>query len=215
MSFGFRALRVSAALSCIVAMTTALTACSDKNDGESAAAVRKPQQAGQPVDPARAAAHLVGARVAAATGDTKAAEAHVLALADDMRRSARMPNVMRPIHRESARVAVRPLPGVKSVIWMDHENLIVMVDGQRHRTMAKIDEVCLALEPLGDTLAIVVNLQDATARNGDEAMTLSRNCQLADGQRAAFQRKRQIDVVDRETRDAFKQMQRKQATDAP
>jgi hypothetical protein len=50
--------------------------------------------------------------------------------------------------------------------------------------MAMIDRVCVALEPLGDTLAVVVNLQDATAKNGDEAITLSRNCQLPEGQNA-------------------------------
>lgn len=40
-------------------------------------------------------------------------------------------------------------------------------------------------------------------------MTLSRNCQLAEGQMAAFQKKRQVDVVNRDTREAFKGMQRK------
>lgn len=107
----------------------------------------------------------------------------------------------------NARVVVGPLPGVESAAWTDRENLIVMVDGQRLRSMDMIDDVCLALEPLGDTLAVVVNLQDATATNGDEAMTLSRNCQLAEGQRAFMQKKRQVDVVVRETREAFKKMQ--------
>jgi len=187
-----------------LSLLAAVTACGRQAEDERP---RKPQQAGQPLDPTKTAAHIVGARVAAVTGNQKGAEAHVLAIADDMRRSARLPDVHRPINRESARAAVSPLPGVRSVVWMDRENLIVMVDGQRHRSMAMIDEVCIALEPLGDTLAVVVNLQDATATNGDDAMTLSRNCQLPEGQRAAFQRKRQVDVVDRETREAFKGMQ--------
>ena len=118
-----------------------------------------------------------------------------------------MRDVRWQMNSRSARAAVRPLPGVKSVVWMDRENLIVMVDGQRYRTMEMIDEVCLALEPLGDTLAVVVNLQDATARNGDEAMTLPRNCQLEEGERAFLQKQRQVDVVDRETREVFKKMQ--------
>jgi hypothetical protein len=73
--------------------------------------------------------------------------------------------------------------------------------------MAMIDRVCVALEPLGDTLAVVVNLQDATAKNGDEAMTLSRNCQLPEGQRAFLQAKRQVDVVSPELRAQFKDQQ--------
>lgn len=187
----------------------ALMACTREVDDRPVPAPRKPQQAGQPLDPIKTAAHITATRVAAATGNSQEAEVHVRAIADDLRRSASVPDVLRPIDRESARGAVRPLPGVKSVVWMDHDNLIVMVDGQRYRNMAMIDEVCLALEPLGDTLAVVVNVQDAMARNGDEAMTLSRNCQLPEGQRAAFQKKRQIDVVDRQTREAFKSMQRK------
>ncbi|MBN8481312.1 MAG: hypothetical protein J0L88_06960 [Xanthomonadales bacterium] len=184
-----------------------LAACARETDELAEAPKRKPQQAGQPLDPVRTAGHIAGARVAAIPGNQKAAEAHVRAIGDDIRRSARMPDVFKRIDPESARAAVRPLPGVKSVVWMDRENLIVMVDGQRYRTMEMIDAVCLALEPLGDTLAVVVNLQDATARNGDEAMTLPRNCQLAEGERAFMQKKRQVDVVDRETRETFKKMQ--------
>lgn len=186
-----------------------LGACARQADEERTPPPRKPQQAGQPLDPTKTAAHLVGARVSAVLGDQKAVEGHARAVAEDMRRSARLPDATRPIHREAARAAVRPLAGVKSVVWLDRDNLIVMVDGQRHRTMDMIDEVCVTLEPLGDTLAVVVNLQDATARNGDEAMTLSRNCQLPEGQRAMLQRKRQVDVVDAETRDTFKAMHKR------
>jgi len=178
--------------------TVMVNACG--REAEDKRAPSWPQQAGQPLDPAKTAVHIVGAHVAAATGNQKGAETHVREIVGDMRRSARVPDVTRPINRESALAAVRTLPGVRSVIWMDRENLVVMVDGQGHHSVAKIDEVCLALEPLGDTLAVVVNVQDATATNGDEAMTLSRNCQLPEGQRAAFQKKRQVDVVDRETR---------------
>lgn len=60
---------------------------------------------------------------------------------------------------------------------------------------------------MGDTLAVVVNLQDATAANSDAAATLSRNCQLPEGQPAALQPNRQIDVVDPATRAAFKAQQ--------
>ena len=171
-------------------------------------AERRPEQAGQPVDPVALAGHIAAARVSAAQGDTTATETHVRAIANDVLRSARVYDPSRPIDHEAARAAVSPVAGVRSAIWLDHENLVVMVDGQQHRSMAMIDQVCLALEPLGDTLAVVVNLQDATAKNGDEAETLSRNCQLADGQRAFMQRKRQVDVVAPELRKRFKEMQR-------
>ena len=207
MGNGIRARGHLPAIAVLSFIVIGLAACARETDERAEAPKRTPQQAGQPIEPVRTAAHIAGGRVAAVTGNPKAAEAHVRAIGDDILRSARVPDVFNRIHPESARAAVRPLSGVKSVVWMDHENLIVMVDGQRHRSMAMIDAVCLALEPLGDTLAVVVNLQDATARNGDEAMTLTRNCQLAEGQRAFLQKKRQVDLVDRETREAFKKMQ--------
>lgn len=207
MGNGIRARGRLPAIAVLSIAVIGLAACAREADERAEAPKRKPQQAGQPLDPVRTAGHIAGARVAAVTGNQKAAEAHVRAIGDDLRRSARMPDVFKRIDPESARAAVRPLPGVKSVVWMDRENLIVMVDGQRYRTMEMIDAVCLALEPLGDTLAVVVNLQDATARNGDEAMTLPRNCQLEEGERAFLQKQRQVDVVDRETREVFKKMQ--------
>ena len=166
-----------------------------------------PQQAGQPVNPYAMAAHIAGARVAAVAGDSRAAEAHVRAIAHDLARSTRVPDVFHPIDHEAARTAVRPLAGVRSAVWLDAANFVVMVDGAQHRSMGMIDRVCLALEPLGDTLAVVVNLQDVTAKNPDGTMTLSRNCQLPEGQRAFMQAKRQVDVVSPELRRTFKAQQ--------
>jgi hypothetical protein len=165
------------------------------------------EQAGQPVNPVNAARHIVGARTSVALGDTKAAEAHVRAMASDVLRSARVYDTSRPIDHEAARTAVRPLPGVRSSVWMDHENFIVMVDGASYHSMQMIDKVCLALQPLGDTLAVVVNVQDVTATTPDGATTLSRNCQLSEGQRAFMQKKREVDVVSRELRDTFRKQQ--------
>lgn len=113
----------------------------------------------------------------------------------------------RRIDPESARLAVRRIAGVRSAVWMDQTNFIVRVDRVERRSMAMIDEVCDALEPLGDTLGVVVAVQNANARNGDEMETLTRNCQLAEGQRAFGQRKRQIDTVSPEVRAQFKAMQ--------
>jgi hypothetical protein len=120
-----------------------------------------------------------------------------------------MPHPRRPIDHETARATVRPIDGVRSSLWLDRENFVVMVAGQQRRTMDMIDRVCVALEPLGDTLAVVVNVRDVTAKNGDEAETLSRNCQLPEGQRAFLQAKREVDVVAREVRERFKRMQQR------
>lgn len=124
-------------------------------------------------------------------------------------RQASVPDVSRPVDHEAARMAAKAVAGVRSALWLDRDNFVVMVDGAEHRSMAMIDQVCLALEPLGDTLAVVVNVQDITAQHADGATTLSRNCQLPEGQRALFQRKRQVDVVAHEVRALFKGQQSK------
>lgn len=103
-----------------------------------------PQRAGQPVNPYVMAAHIAGARVAAVAGDSRAAQGHVNAIAHDLARSARVPDVFRPIDHEAARTAVRPLTGVRSAVWLDADNFVAMVDGAQHRSMDMIDRVCLA-----------------------------------------------------------------------
>lgn len=174
-------------------------------------APRRPQQAGQLVDPYVTAEHIAAARVAMITSDSKAANDHIAAMGNDLARAARLPDVTRPIDHEAARAAVRPLAGVRTSLWLDAANFVVMVGDQQHRSMAMIDQVCLALEPLGDTLTVVVNVQDGTAKNPDGAPTLSRNCQLPEGQRAMLQANREVDVVPKETRDRFKEVQAKGA----
>ena len=101
----------------------------------------------------------------------------------------------------------RPLTGVRSVAWIDHNNLLVMVGGAAYRNMAMVDRVCDALDPLGDTLAVVVNVQDVTATTSEGADAASRNCQLPEGQRALMQSKRRIEALDPATREAFKAQQ--------
>ncbi|WP_395684452.1 hypothetical protein [Dokdonella sp.] len=96
------------------------------------------------------------------------------------------------------------MPGGRTALWRGREKFVVMVEGSQYRSMAMIDQVCVALQPLGDTLAVVVNVQDMTAEHADGATTLSRNCQLPEGQRAFLQRKRQVDVVAPEVRAQFK-----------
>ena len=198
--------RIHGRLFCIGLAALGTSAC-EREAADERAEQPRPQQAGQPVNPVKLAAHLHAARVAAVTGNNKAAEAHIKAVASDITRSARMPDPHRPIDHEAARAVVRPIDGVRTSLWLDRENFVVMVGGQPHRSMEMIDRVCVALEPLGDTLAVVVNVQDVTAKNGDEAETLSRNCQLPEGERAFLQKKREVDVVAPEVRGQFKRMQ--------
>ena len=200
--------RTHCRLFCLGLAALAVAACERQAANERVVEPR-PQQAGQPVNPVKLAAHLHAARVAAVTGNSKAAEEHIKTVATDLTRSARMPDPYRPIGHEAARLAVRSIEGIRTSLWLDRENFVVMVGGQQHRTMQMIDRVCVALEPLGDTLAVVVNVQEVTWKNGDEAETLSRNCQLPEGQRAFLQVKREVDVVSPEVREQFKRMQGK------
>ena len=154
-------------------------------------------QTDKPAQPAP----MPGRDTAAAGGDRQATrdptgsvEAGVLREA--MRRSNQRPDPDRRIDPEAARAAARTVPGVRSVVWVDGENLLALVDSNARRSHQTIDEICYQLQPLGDTLAVVVNLQSRAARNGDELEILSRNCQLAPGDRAAMQAQRRIDVLD-------------------
>ena len=186
------------------AFCIAATGCS-KTD-EQTPSTRRPQQAGA-TNPLATVGHLAGIEAAGLTGDQRAIQGHVDAMHKDMMRSMHLPDPSRPINHEAARAAVRPLQGVQSVVWIDRSNLLVMVGGGSYRSMDTIDDICLALEPLGDTLGVVVNLQDVMATTSEGADTLSRNCQLRAGQRAMLQPKRQVDVLDPEVRRVFRAQQ--------
>ena len=95
----------------------------------------------------------------------------------------------------AARRAVRQIDGVRSVAWIDRENLFVIVSHNAARTDATIDAACFAMEPLGDTLGVVVHLQSGEAVDADDLRILSRNCQLPPGERAFLQRDRPVDVI--------------------
>jgi len=192
---------IAAAVTCVAA-----TGCSEAPDGKTAQTTRQPQQAGL-TSPLVTAAHLAGVEAAGLTGDQRVMQSHIEAMHTDMMRSMHLADPSRRIDHEAARAAVRPLPGVQSAVWIDNANLLVMVGGSQYRNMATIDNVCLALEPLGDTLSVVVNLQDVMATTSEGADTLSRNCQLGAGERAMFQSKRQVDVLDPEVRRVFMEEQ--------
>jgi hypothetical protein len=192
---------IVAAVTCVAA-----TGCSEAPDGKTAQTTRRPQQAG-PTNPLVTAGHLAGVEAAGLTGDQRAMQGHIEAMQKDTMRSMHLADPSRRIDHEAARAAVRPLPGVQSSVWIDNANLLVMVGGNQYRSMATIDNVCLALEPLGDTLSVVVNVQDVMATTSEGADTLSRNCQLGAGERAMFQQKRQVDVLDPEVRRVFSAQQ--------
>ena len=148
---------IAAVVACVAA-----TGCSEAPDGKTAQTARRPQQAGL-TNPLATAGHLAGVEVAGLTGDQRAMQGHIEAMQKDTMRSMHLADPSRRIDHEAARAAVRPLQGVQSAVWIDNANLLVMVGGGQHRSMATIDDVCLALEPLGDTLSVVVNVQDMMA----------------------------------------------------
>jgi hypothetical protein len=161
---------------------------------------RQPQQAGQPLDPVRVAAQIASARAAATLGDEQAAAAEFAELAEDFRKSIKLADTARAVDREAARVAAKRVNGVRSAVWIDHQNLFAIVTRDALRSQTTIDAICLELEPLGDTLGVVVNLQSAAATTGDALEILSRNCQLPPGERALMQRERMVDVIPPEVR---------------
>lgn len=189
---------VALALGCVVA------GCQSQTDGASA---REQARQDQRVTPVSVAKHVAAARAAALTGNQKAVAQNVQGMTKDILHDARIPDPARPIDHEAARAVVRPLTGVRSVVWIDHDNLLVMVGGAEYRNMAMIDRVCDTLDPLGDTLAVVVNVQDVTATTSEGSDAVSRNCQLLQGQRAFLQRNRQIEALDPAVRKAFKAQQ--------
>jgi hypothetical protein len=193
---------IAAAVTCVAA-----TGCSEAPDGKTAQIARRPQQAGQGTNPLTTAGHLAGVEVAGLSGDQRAMQAHVDAMHKNRMRDMRLADPSRRIDHEAARAAVRPLAGVQSTVWIDNANLLVLVGGSQYRSMATIDNICLALEPLGDTLSVVVNVQDVMATTSEGTDTLSRNCQLGAEERAMFQQKRQVDVLDPDVRRVFREQQ--------
>ena len=177
---------------CIAAMALVMPGCS----AESGTDEPRPQQAGQPMSPVENAARVAAIRGAALRGDREVMQRHAETMAEEFRRSIRLADPARAVDRESARIAARQVPGVRSAVWLDIENFFVRVDSVECQTQGTIDRICLALEPLGDTLGVVVNLQNSSARNGRELANLSRNCQLSPGERALLSRERVLDPID-------------------
>ena len=194
---------IAAITACLLA-TACVVEAPPQESRASAIEAPAPQRAGQPIDPLKTAGHITAARVAAITGDQDAVRQNMEAMTEDMRRAMKLPDAGRPIDPESARAAIRTMQGVRAVAWLDRSNLLVRVTGAELRSYRFIDAVCQRLEPLGDTLAVVVHLRNANPRTRDEAGSLGRNCQLAPGDVALLQRERQIDSLDPALRARFR-----------
>ena len=148
------------------------------------------------MDPLRTAGHLASTRLSALAGDQQGVQRSMDAMSEDLRRAMKLADASRPIDREAARAVARALPGTRSANWIDRHNLLVRVDGAHLRNQQTIDDLCIGLEPLGDTLAVVVHVQDAAPATRDGMDTLSRNCQLAPGDQSMFHTERTVDVLD-------------------
>ena len=181
--------------------------CSQTPQDSTPDTTRRQSASGRGTHPLATIGHLAGIEAAGLTGDQPAMRGHVDAMHKNMMRDMNLADSSRPINPEAARAAVRPLKGVQSAVWIDRSNLLVLVGGGQYRSMDAIDGICRALEPLGDTLAVVVNVQDMMATTSAGADTLSRNCQLGAGERAMFQQKPQVDVLDPEVRRVFQGQQ--------
>lgn len=178
----------------VIAASLSIAGCTAQQPDEPTQ--RRPQQAGQPMDPVRTAGHMAGARLSALAGDQAGVQRNMDAMSEDLRRAMKLADASRPIDREAARSIARTMPSVRSANWIDRHNLLVRVDGAQSRSQQTIDDLCVQLEPLGDTLAVVVHLQDASATHPDQMDTLSRNCQLAPGDQAFMQPARTVDALD-------------------
>ncbi len=176
----------------VVILVLGLVACRDGSDSASEAR----HKAGEPLSPVETAARTARIQAAAVAGDQEAVREEMEAFQDDFRRAIKLADATRTVDREQARQAVRAVDGVRSAVWLDRENLFLIVESNAARSYDTIDAVCGELDPLGDTLGVVVNLQSGAARNGDELEILSRNCQLAPGDRALLSRDRRVDVID-------------------
>lgn len=170
-----------------------LVACTASSP-EPESATRQPQRLGE-VSPATLAGRIVASDVAALLGDRRGVKANMEAAQDEFRKSLKMADPHRPIDHELARAVAKRVGAVRSAVWLDRENLFVIVKENPQRSQETIDQICLGLEPLGDTLSVVVNVQSGAARSGDELEILSRNCQLEPGDRAFLQSNRQVDVL--------------------
>jgi hypothetical protein len=201
---GVAMVRKVAGLVGLAAAWAILTACGPTPNNTAAQTAASDQLRATPLS---VAGHVAAARVGALIGDQKALQGHVDAMSKDILHDAHIPDPTRPMPHEAARTRVAQIAGVRSASWVDHDNLLVLVGGPQFRNMTMVERICDTLAPLGDTLGVVVNVQDVTATTSAGADAVSRDCQLPQGQRAFLQRNRQIEALDPKIRNAFEAQQ--------
>jgi hypothetical protein len=188
-------------LSCTLIASSILTGCVVPSDpAETGRAPKRWKEPGA----SELAARVVAADASALAGDRDGYRKNMQAAQDHLRNSMKMADPTKPIDRELARAAAKRVEAVRSAVWLDRDNLFVIVKQNEQRSQATIDRICMELEPLGDTLAVVVNVQSGAATSGDDLEILSRNCQLEPGDRAFLQRNRQVDALSPEARAQHK-----------
>jgi hypothetical protein len=131
-------------------------------------------------DPVSAERHMGAIRAAAVAGDDEAMHAGVDAMNTASRQAMRLIDPGRTVDREAARVAVQQLSGVRAAGWIDRTRLLVVTAGDGRAAEAMIATVCRRLEPLGDTVGVVVSVQDTAAGPLRET---SRGCRPLPGER--------------------------------
>jgi hypothetical protein len=188
-----------------LALVVLLAACTQTTPEE-----RKPKQA-ETLNPARVVARMAALEAASVTGNQNEAKRQMSGSQDEVRQAMRLPDPSRRIDPEAARSVVKAMPGVHSVAWLDRENLLAIIDNNGLRNQKTIDAICIQLEPLGDTLGVIVNLKMRAAQRPEERGTLSRNCQLAPGELAFLQRKRKDYDPPPEVAAAFRASQKPQS----
>lgn len=184
------------------ALCLLLAACTQAPPPSGDPPSRSSQRASQP--PASQTAEPDAAVPAAAAANVAPVPQQESPARDDTRSANAQPGPVRRLDPEAARAAVRGIAGVRSVVWVDDGNLLALVARNDQRTHAMIDGICSRLEALGDVSAVVVNLQNAAARNRDEMDILSRPCRSPAGDPAAPPVGRQVETLPPDVRAQYR-----------
>ena len=140
-------------------------------------------QADGVTDPATVSRYMTAIRAAAATDDQNTMRANVDAMDQASRQAMRLVDPGRAVDREAARAAVQQLPDVRAAGWIDRTRMLVVVARDDLRNEAMIETVCRRLEPVGDTVGVVVSVQGRAATSGRLPRETGRRCRLAPGER--------------------------------
>ncbi|MEO8670437.1 MAG: hypothetical protein ABI411_03915 [Tahibacter sp.] len=101
------------------------------------------------------------------------------AFSTDLLRALRMLQPARPIDPDTAIAAVRPLRGVRTVSWVAASTLQVSMEyeGERIRDAVVIEQVCQALQRLGDVRELQIRVGSTESRVGAPLAGSAWHCQ--------------------------------------